>query len=1743
MKRSHSIGAALVLLALLLPFAGQAQTAARKLAMYPPGDGGSRLLMSGGDIRIAVNNTDGRFTIGTSTGKSLLFGFPNEGATSHAHFFVDDSICGTYLNDGGMHPVPATVTLHPTSSSGSIVTRYIINGIEFTQRLTPTFWGDNPTVLIEYTATNVCATSRRVGVLLFLDTMIGDNDFAPIATEYGYFAVEREFVTPDIPTYWQAFESSPWQPDDSLIGGGVLVGGSAVPPDRVVFGDFWNLDDVRWDYILSGDPYSDSAVLFRWDVENLDPGESRRMATYYGMGSAVIVIGDLNLSLTTPDELTVESCEFRTPNPFPVNLIVSNATGTTIGGITANIEIPDECSFVSGSSVETINPSALLPGGTGTVSWQLSIPDSLFEFDTTLCFNAKVYGTGTDTFEVDWAIDIPGIDGSGPVAELISPPSGTTTSCDSLDVFFRLIDPDGIDETTIRVDIGGAFVFYPDPERLEFDDPFLRCRILAEEVGYGEVTVGLRSLTDNNGCPISGTDEWTIFIDVDPPEATIIEPSPGDTVIDEAFAIRVELSDISGICADDLEWSIDGYPPIEAGFADGIVELHPIDEGIVPIGLEEWHVCLNGIADDITVTCGPNYAEPLCFDFWTNFSAPRAEIIEPLPDSYHSCVNPRVQIRFHTPGEDIDPTTIRLEFDGIEYDISSPSLTFSEPDLFFEAPGSAMDAEEIAVSLTANTYSGFPITPVGWSFYTDYQPPYVIPLYPDDGVFNSPDDDIVFLIDDAGAGLDYDSTIINIEHAGGSRAISLTHAALTASGDTLRIDLGSLGIDLDHCTFIEIEVDAWDLATGCGANVLHDYFYRVDVPCTPPIVGDPDIPSRTFISCETLAVSVPIEDDEALDLGAMDVEYNDIPVDFGERLEFESGHLSFYIPRIMFGGDSVVIEVASVTDVFGNACAPTGYVYYWDNESPTNGEAIPADGATISAMPVYFGVLTDDIGAGIDPVNSYIEVLGLTIGVAEGLYYDGTALLAPSSLLGAIDEDTVVFRATIADAAGVCGPNISVVDWVVNFDQGSPDVELISPPSGAIIGCENGEFTFEITDDNGVDPASIELTANSVIFTLSDSEIEFSDDILEFNAPAGLFIDGATAEVAITAVSDSIGNAITSPHGGSFTFDFSSPEIELVSPDDDIIRGPKQRLQWRISDDVAGLDHGSINLTIGTMEYSLADPELFLDGDLLTFDPKVAEINLTDGELIIVEAFDLALNCPNSEIVENTLVLDPAQMLVISTSPAPDQFVSCDPVTLVFNIETIFGLDIGDVSCVCDAEIISGAYYSAASDSVIIALPAGRLTEGIHDIVLTGVRDTIGNELTEVNLSFIADYSSPEVVNFSPGDQAVSPLGLQIIAVVHDELAGVDYASATVLIGDYSFDVDSPELEWHGDTLVLDASGLALAGGVNVEIVLNDGATLCGANETIYYTIISISAEGPVFEIIAPSNGSITHMPMQDIRILAHDPEGIDRSTIELAIGSNIWAESDGIEFFGDTIVLIPQNPWDSGDTYRISISGSDVLGNPGQGSLGEFTVDLDAPVIAATYPGNGASVVEPPIEVNIEFAEDISGIDPATIALSVDGLNFDWGDPALSFDNDVLVFNPETAGLIWLKPDSVAIILHSIGDFPGDYGPANIGESEYAFSFIIMEKGCTALPKPFSPNGDGFYDNVTIYTGENDPAEISIYTADGAIVVTKEACGKFVWDGKDSTGRPMKPGTYVYTVTRTTDGSTLCGGRLVLVR
>lgn len=323
---------------------------------------------------------DGRFTVGTKQMQKLLYGFPNPNSTSHVIFNID----GFFASNEPKFQ--AFYLLGPQRIVDfSYEVSWTFRKVSIVQRLTPVLKNGRGMVWIQYFFKNRDKVAHTVGTQLELDTMIGSNDAAPLASSSGIIERETQYEDEAIPDFFQAYErvSDP----GSLIGQGLLYCAGATPPDFMIAGDWGKLSNVRWDeYSASDRHYGDSAVLYRWNPRNLMPGDSLYIGTFYGLGSSFnFVFEDLMVRVAGPGEINQVANDY-VPNPFEIVVTAINTGKIVLENLSANIKLPDGLQLVSGQTTpKDFRSQRLTIDKMSSVAWKVELIEQptepkLYEF-------------------------------------------------------------------------------------------------------------------------------------------------------------------------------------------------------------------------------------------------------------------------------------------------------------------------------------------------------------------------------------------------------------------------------------------------------------------------------------------------------------------------------------------------------------------------------------------------------------------------------------------------------------------------------------------------------------------------------------------------------------------------------------------------------------------------------------------------------------------------------------------------------------------------------------------------------------------------------------------------------------------------------------------------------------------------------------------------------------------------------------------------------------------------------------------------------------------------------------------------------------------------------------------------------------------------------------------------------------------------------------------------------------------
>ncbi len=417
----------------------------------------SLIALSSEFVEVAVDTT-GNFTMGTLAGdpdnpldnnKRILFGhpFPGTSATTLRVDGQDFWNLTDLFSSGSKLPLPVS---GPTTTAGVNTTVWRVGDIQLTQhlRLAAGDSGRLDTLLIEYTVQNMGIQSHEAGVRLFLDTQLGTNDGAPFRVPgLDYVTTEKELLGSAIPPSYLSFDNLL---NPTVQTQGTLIGGLSVIPDRVAWGNWGHLNDAPFDFIVIPNLsiLGDSAVAMYWNPAILSPGQTRRMATYYGLGDLEINEGELIVGLYGPTQLTIENGQLI-PNPFTVTAFVSNPYYTK--DVTSE-EVQAELALTEGLSLEpgetaVHNLGVIAVNATVQTSWRVLATGPGGQDQV---YSVQVTKAGMDPILVSRTIHIPQADVTLHPGFETGVPLGEGLVQSSIGI--ADIDQDGLDEIVV----GGA---------------------------------------------------------------------------------------------------------------------------------------------------------------------------------------------------------------------------------------------------------------------------------------------------------------------------------------------------------------------------------------------------------------------------------------------------------------------------------------------------------------------------------------------------------------------------------------------------------------------------------------------------------------------------------------------------------------------------------------------------------------------------------------------------------------------------------------------------------------------------------------------------------------------------------------------------------------------------------------------------------------------------------------------------------------------------------------------------------------------------------------------------------------------------------------------------------------------------------------------------------------------------------------------------------------------------------------
>ena len=232
----------------------------------------------------------GSFSVGglyDGSWEKLTFNYPRPWAGT----FMTVSVDGKYYTTSDLTADGVLMDqyniLRPEVEGQSVTSRWALpEGILVLER-----WGlaENKTIVEIRIANNGNAT-RKVGIRLQIDTLLGVNDGAPIYVPgSGLLTTEKEYSGSSLNfEYWKAY-NRPEEP--TIVATGFMDSKDKMSnPSKFVVADWKHSKNSAWDYRTDErrSILGDSAVLLYYDLGHISAGEEKAVIMGYGSGIQVL---------------------------------------------------------------------------------------------------------------------------------------------------------------------------------------------------------------------------------------------------------------------------------------------------------------------------------------------------------------------------------------------------------------------------------------------------------------------------------------------------------------------------------------------------------------------------------------------------------------------------------------------------------------------------------------------------------------------------------------------------------------------------------------------------------------------------------------------------------------------------------------------------------------------------------------------------------------------------------------------------------------------------------------------------------------------------------------------------------------------------------------------------------------------------------------------------------------------------------------------------------------------------------------------------------------------------------------------------------------------------------------------------------------------------------------------------------------------------------------------------------------
>lgn len=1444
---------------------------------------------------------------------------------------------------------------------------------------------------------------------------------------------------------------------------------------------------------------------------------------------------------------------------------------------------------------------------------------------------------------------------TGPGASIITPQPGEITSCYDQCIEMNLWDDDvGVDPTTIVIVVEGD-TFMVDDSILTYEETVDETTLVFCPIPAGmtwsdsqEVCVQLIAADDTLGNELTTPLDWCFWVDLQPPVVENFTAGAGSECGDTIFTTRPTISfdlwdNLSGVDTSRMEITIDdtldyywGDPGISG--AAGVITV--TTSALVPMpsyrGGDSVRICV--YVEDTTDLCEDN-SSIYCCKFYVMPGGPAPNWLRPLPNTWSACVDTEHVYCEIFDDDGVVDTSIIVTVERsasspapglttLYYD--SPGVTWSEPYFRYDPSMKFADPETVHVCITQAWDPVFnPMSPESlcWTFMMDQTPPQVSGETPAIGAIVDTRHPLVeFDLVDIQSGLNLASFDMTIT---GSIVGTHTFDLSSASIDTTVITHGihvewnpsTAGIDFTGGEEIEVCVYAYDSPDYCDYNEI-DYCWDFSVETGGPLAEIQRVWPDSISSCDPEYVLIHLWDDDGVVDSTIQLEVDGVVHDYPDHLTYNpvTEILEFFPAPPFDPVDIINVRLLAAEDSLGNPLDSTAYLdwtFYIDRVPPVASGASPI-GDVHSTHPSFVVDVWDTL-AGVNPDSIILTIDGTDYRITDpGVSWTpaglgGTVGFDPDDAVPPLvwyGGDTVEWCISLFDYADDyldpdgCEPNGFDTCWTFQVVPGGPVGEILNPNDSDYVACDPFLINMELmdTEDDALIEDSIEIVvarstwgwADTIIFDLDSAELTY-DPVTGgmIYDPVPPFADAETVFIAITDAMDTLFNGLEAGDTLVFFMDYSPPYITGISPTpEDMITDIEPMITVGLHDEMSGLDPSSIILTVDGTDYDITSSGIDWSGvtEEITLDPADIGLRWWGGDTVDVCIYstDSPDTCgPNEMDSCWQFYIAPGGPVATPLNPADSAISACDPEYIELTLEDPDGID--------DTTVFVTVYRSGPSSPpamTVYNIGDGGVTWSppnlrIDPIVpfadaetvtvcVDSAADPIGNTLTNpICWDFFMDLSVYAAWGFLPIDEDTVRTRVPIIEfTVWDSISGLDTTSFEITIDGNTYDlnedpcVDFDPLTGH---VIIDPSecGLQWTGGdeVLVELLGEDMPTVCDPNDTSYSWSFIVAPGGPEAQLINPQPGWYCSCDPQGIEIRLWDEDGVNPSTIRLSInGVEYTTADDQLSFYpADSLLYYEPDPnFSDGQVVTVELTAADdMLGNELTAPLSwQFLMDLQPPDIIFLEPSVYMTRNrEQP--VSFTLMENGSGIDESSFELVIRehgnthtyGYNdVEWNVTNTGSGGEIrtvdVVYYPSAHGVEFVSGDSVFVNVY-LHDSPDTCAPNSYADS---MDFLIEpDVECLVFPNPFTPESSPNVNDVAVFNYPfmfSEKAELVIYTVRNREVYRQEIdmvdkdiieYGPRSWDGRDSNGKLLPEGLYIYLIIK--EGEVVCNGTVVLAR